>query len=370
MPVLPNMGLITPTLGGDSGVWDDRINAAFALVDAHDHTSGKGVTVPVAGLNINADLPMGAFGLTALGKISFTAITAPVTGSKNLFVNTADNELYWRTNAGTNVKLTNGASINTTLVGGIVGDYSTVGAEVAFDDANKRYTFKDESSPTKKWARLASGQVRLYEYNTTVTNYVEQASPAALATSYTVTWPAAVPGATSLVQMSAAGVLTASNTLTNAITAPDFKTTASQTLTLPGAMWVEETSGTHTKKLATSSGGQIGFVIAASTVGLNMPIPLKVGDTITGFILYCKKTSSGSGNMSADLISVGTSSTVTGVEHTFVNTTANNPGFITISASSLAFTVAAGTQYYLRYQSTGTQTGDEIYQVEIAVIRT
>ena len=56
MPTLPNMSLITPTLGGDSGTWDDKINAALGLVDAHDHTSGKGVAIVSAALNINADV--------------------------------------------------------------------------------------------------------------------------------------------------------------------------------------------------------------------------------------------------------------------------------------------------------------------------
>src|SRR3990167_8157959 len=109
MPTLPNMSLITPVAGG---AWDDKINAAFALVDAHDHTSGKGLAIASAALSIDADVSWGGFSITSLGKISFTAITAPVSGSKNLFVNTSDNELYWRTNAGANVKLTDGASLN------------------------------------------------------------------------------------------------------------------------------------------------------------------------------------------------------------------------------------------------------------------
>ena len=43
------------------------------------------------------------------------------------------------------------------------------------DDAGKRYTFKDQTAPTKKWARLASGPVRIFEYNTTESVYVEHA---------------------------------------------------------------------------------------------------------------------------------------------------------------------------------------------------
>src|SRR5262245_52136205 len=130
MSTLPNMGMVTPTQGGDAGTWDDKINACFALIDAHDHTSGQGVAVPVAGLNIDTNLPMGGFGFTNLGKISFTTIATPSSGSKNLFVDSSDNELYWRSSGGTNVKLTSGSTINASLIGGIGGDYTAVGAAV------------------------------------------------------------------------------------------------------------------------------------------------------------------------------------------------------------------------------------------------
>lgn len=213
MPTLPNMGLITPTLGGDSGAWDDKINACFALVDAHDHTAGKGVRITPAAMNINANLSFGGFAITAAGQVAFTAVAALTSGAKTIFVSSADNELYWRTNAGVNVKLTNGTSINTTLVGGIVGDYSTVGAEVSYSNADQIYTFKDHEAPTKKWARLGAGPVRIFEFDTTESVYVEHAVAAGLAAPYTVTWAAALPGAQSLVQIDASGNLVYSNTL-------------------------------------------------------------------------------------------------------------------------------------------------------------
>lgn len=224
MPTLPNMGLVTPVLGADSGNWDDKINACFALTDAHDHTEGKGVAITVAAMDIDDDIPMGGFGLVNVGTVAFSAVTALTSGSKSLFVSSADNELYWRTNSGTNVKLTDGASINTTLVGGIVGDYSSVGAEVAYSDADQVYTFKDQESPTKKWARLASGPVRIYQFDTTESVYVEHAVDAALASSYTVTWPAALPGSTALMQISSAGVVSYSNTIVESVTIPTGKT--------------------------------------------------------------------------------------------------------------------------------------------------
>lgn len=214
---LPNMSIVTPALGGDSGDWDDLLNDALGVIDEHDHTAGAGKRITTAALDIDADLTIAGFALTNAGQVAFTAVSALASGSKTLFVSSSDNELYWRTNAGTNVKLTSGTSINTSLVGGIVGDYTSVGAEVAYDDANDRYTFKQEGSP-KPWARIASADVRIYEYNTTETVYVGLKAPSGLASSYDITWPTAAPGSTAIVQMDSSGNLSVSNTVPNAVT--------------------------------------------------------------------------------------------------------------------------------------------------------
>ncbi len=190
MTTTANMSLVLPTPGGDSGTWDDLLNAALTLVDAHDHTTGKGPRVPTTGININADLTMASNALTNIGSLGFAEITALASGSRRLFFSSADHELYVRTNGGSNVKITNGASLNISLVGGIVGDYASVGAEAAYNDANDRYTFKQETGGgrVKQWATLAIGNVDIYEQMatadaTTISNRVRLSSPAALAAS-------------------------------------------------------------------------------------------------------------------------------------------------------------------------------------------
>lgn len=271
MTTLPNMGLITPTLGGDSGTWDDKINAGFALIDSHDHTPGKGALVPIAGISVDDDLDMAGFSVSNTISVDFTPVSPLNTGSTRIFVSSADDELYWRTAGGTNVKLTDGNSINTTLVGGIVGDYSSTGAEVAYDDSNQQYTFKDGSTPTKKWMRLASGPVRIYEFDTTENVYVEHAVAAALASSYTVTWPAALPGGPRAIQISSAGVVSFSNTF-DEITAPDFLFSSAHQLHLPSSSAVDF-NATHTRQTA-ASGAFVKILIAASANPVVWPIQL------------------------------------------------------------------------------------------------
>lgn len=300
MPTLPNMTLVTPVQGADSGTWDDKINACFELLDAHDHTSGKGVAVPVAGLDIDADLPMGGNGLTGVGRVDFNTVAALAAGANVLFVSSDDGELYWRTTGGTNVKLTDGASINTTLVGGIVGDYSSIGAEVAYSDADQIYTFKDEEAPTKKWARLGCGPVRIYQFDTTESVYVELAIDAATAVNYTITLPAAVPGAAALVQISAAGVVSFSNTTTGTITAGALKYTTATTTYIPPAAF-QPSGSAHVY----NGGGYWDWGATASD-SIIVPIPVIDGETLTGFTLYVDKNSDAANQITAVLRRIST----------------------------------------------------------------
>lgn len=348
MPTLPNMGMVTPTPGADSGTWDDKINACFVQVDEHDHTSGKGVPVPVAGLDIDDDLPMGGFFITGLGKISFSTIAAPTTGSKNLFVSSADNELYWRTNSGTNVKLTNGTSINTTLVGGIVGDYSSVGASVSYEDSNKRYKLLTQ---TGTWARLATGPVRIYEYNTSESVYVEHAAAAALGASYTVTWAAAVPGSQAAVQMDTSGNLVYSNTFTQDITIPNHpKLTTVQTTHNVVASGQQQGGGGHTYN------GGTWVLATTSLAGIAFPLPLRVGDRIKSFTLKVIKNSNGSNTLTVNVFKGTTASgTVSAVTDggTAITESSNAPGQITITQTfATPVTLAVGEHFYINISHT------------------
>lgn len=217
MTTLPNMSLVLPTVGGSSGSWGTMLNTLLTLIDEHDHSSGKGILVTPSGISINANLTFAGYYATNMGAIAFTPRTALASGSTSIFVSSADNELYWRSSGGTNVKLTSGTALNVAaFVGGIGGDYTAVSAELNYDSASTAYTHKGASGTN--WALLRSGEVRIYESGTAETFYVGQAAPAALASSYTATWPTALPGSTQLVQITSAGVMSFSNTVVNAAT--------------------------------------------------------------------------------------------------------------------------------------------------------
>lgn len=215
----PNMGLVMPTLNDDVGEWDDYLNELLETkIDPHDHTTGKGVKVPTAGLDIDEDLSFAGQKALNLGGAQLTAVAAATMAGINraFWVSSADNELYFRNNSGTDIKFTTGGTLNISLSGGIGGDYSAAGALLSFDDATDRYLAQQQGAP-RPWAGFATGNLDIYEQAASIVNRVRLKSPAALAASYDLTFPAALPGSTSVLQLSAAGVITASNTIANAV---------------------------------------------------------------------------------------------------------------------------------------------------------
>jgi hypothetical protein len=218
MPTFPTMPLIMPTVGGSSGSWGTLLASAFLVLDGHQHlgVGSGGAQIVSAAININADLTFASYSATNLRSATFAAGQA-VSGVRKLYVG-ANSELYWNNSAaGAAIQLTSGTSLNVSaFIGGIGGDYTSVSAALNYDNSAARYTLKAGGGTT--WARVAAGEVRIHEHASTSSIYVALAAPAGIASPYTVTFPAAVPGSTLLVQVSSAGVMTFSNTVVNAVT--------------------------------------------------------------------------------------------------------------------------------------------------------
>lgn len=222
----PNMGLTLPTEGGDNGTWDEKLNDALDLVDAHDHSTGKGAKVTQAGINLTGDLEFNGGSGTELRSVEFSLVaSSSMTGRvRGLWWNSADSELYIRTNSGTDIKLTSSGTLNISIAGGIGGDYGSVSALLDYDDAADTYRLRQQvGAAVRQFARAATAGVDLYEYKGHPTagvpvTRVRLSSPAGLGASYELVFAGALPGSTQLMQVSAAGVLTYSNTIANAVT--------------------------------------------------------------------------------------------------------------------------------------------------------
>lgn len=373
----PNMGMVLPTDHASTDVWGATLNAALTnQVDLHNHTAGLGVLVPVAGLNLNADLNLsGTHAIAGALALDMTPTVASAVAaySSALFTDNSNN-LFFRNSGGTNIQITSGSSLNFSVTGGIGGDYTSVGALVTFTDASDLYTFQQQiGAGVRQYARVAMGDLDLFQYianpaGGVPTTRVRQKSPAALAGSYDLTWLAALPASTVGMQVSNAGQISASNTFASALVAPDFKNNSDLILSVQNSLI---NAGSN----ASVSGGP-----GRLSINLNggtgagaqccIPIPLRVGDQIRSWTVFLRKTTDATNTINACLHSYTPSTNVI-VDHGSVggkSNSANAPGFITLTdiGGDLPLTMVAGNEYYIHCgMFAGAGTTDSLYYAEI-----
>jgi hypothetical protein len=347
------MGLILPDEGASLNVWAPLLDAAFGVtgggIDAHDHTSGKGVKIAAGALNINGDVSWSSGGtshsITDVLAIDFKP--GPPTGVSGLagalFISdgtsgTTAGELYYRTMLGSNVQVTLGAALNVAaFAGGIGGDYISAGALEVYDAATLSYWLQQPGSP-RPWASLRVGNVDVYQAAASIVNRVRIQSPNALAASYAIVLPTALPAAKSTMQIDSAGQITA-------IQNSSWMFPAS--LALPQAAAI----------VWSGAGTNLGWDIGNSSSGVECPIALPIGAVITSWTATIRKSSAASSTISAALfdrnISAGTASLI-GV--TQVNSV-NNPGFTTMGQSGLSTTVSVGHTYHISISESAAAPG-------------
>ena len=118
MSTTPYMGLTLPDVSITAAPdWATYLNYAFTAVDLHDHTNAMGVTIPIAGLNINAALPMGGFDITSPRSVRLTNHAAALAGATDLgCLFEAGGELYYRDASGNSIQLTASGALNASSV--------------------------------------------------------------------------------------------------------------------------------------------------------------------------------------------------------------------------------------------------------------
>lgn len=207
----PLMQLPLPAIGpgGEAGpAWATDLNNALGYIDSHNHDQTVGPAGHAgAALNQNAfaftgNLDFGGYGPKNVGTVKFTPQGAPLASSFTQTLYTSGSDLYFNDGSGNAVQITASGAVNTGAsgtIGGMDGNSS-----VTYATATKVYTFLQSSTFPSK---LATGDILLYEAAAGVTNAVTVKSPASLGAAYTLTMPAALPGANALMQVASTGVL-------------------------------------------------------------------------------------------------------------------------------------------------------------------
>lgn len=216
MSITPNMNLDLPTPTVTPGpTYASQNNTAFSTVDLHDHTSGKGVQVPVDGLNFNSDLLINDYNISEIHSTRMTDNASALSGPTDInCAYTAGGNLYYNDVNGNQIQITAGGALNAASIGGIGGDYATSGASEFYTASSETFSF---TSTTNVPANLDAASVAVRE--AVASSYaITLKSPTSLASAYDVTLPTALPASTLPITMNTSGNLATGQITTAQIT--------------------------------------------------------------------------------------------------------------------------------------------------------
>ena len=192
MTATTNMDLTLGVVGagGDTQeTWGNIINENARIVDEHNHTSGAGVKIPSAGININADLSANNYQLTGLKTTAFTTEASALAASFKSCVYVVAGNLYFNNGAGSAVQVTTGSAVNVGSTGTISGMSGT--ASVAFNGTTS-YAFARSSGV---YADLAMSGCQIFYTTVGAANGLTLGVQANLPTAYSILFPIQTPNA-------------------------------------------------------------------------------------------------------------------------------------------------------------------------------
>ena len=340
MSVTANMNLVLPTPTVTPGPeYATENNTAFSVIDSHNHTSGQGVPVPSAGLNINSDLTFQSNNAIALKSSRYTNQGSPLSGPSDLscvYSSGAGGDLYYNDGVGNQIQLTVGGALNAASIGGIGGDYTTSTASVFYTSLNTTFTFWQASGIN---ATLDIGDLIIREEVASAFG-VSITSPT-LSADYTLVLPTALPAQQSFMTLDAAGNIAAPWTVDNVTT----KIVANQVVAVTG--WMSESfKANGPYRVGTFVDEEIFFPYDATIIGVWVQSGTTGSSGITE--LDIKKTTV-SGGTYASIFSttpkIAATTAITSITRVSTTATATlaNHGFI--NGETVTISGATQTQY-------------------------
>lgn len=205
--ITPNMNLSVPVVGQEPGPdWATDLNNCMSTIDTHDHSPGKGILITPSGLNISADLPFNNNNLISVRTVRFTPNPSiGVTDLNASYVNGVD--LYFVDGNGNQVRITQSGAVAGTP--GSIANLVTP-ASASYVGASGTFVWQQAANTS---ADMDFGSAILRN-DTANSKGLTLQPPSAMAADYSITLPA-LPGSTSLMTMTASGVLGTTTQITN-----------------------------------------------------------------------------------------------------------------------------------------------------------
>lgn len=140
--------------------WGTNLNTSLDAIDAHDHTSNKGVRITPSAMNINGTLEFNDNSITEVKQSAFqNQSSQPTDQLRALYA--FGGELYYRDASGNQVQLTTGGSVN---AGGAITNLSSPAA-ANYVSASDIFTWQHNSTYSE-YAKMAFSSFLLYNYRT------------------------------------------------------------------------------------------------------------------------------------------------------------------------------------------------------------
>lgn len=282
----PNMSLVLPTIGVDSGLtWEQSINANSNLLDQHNHTPGYGAPIVSSSININTDFPFNNNNATLVRSINFQAQPSPISNPADigcLYVSGVD--LYYNDESGNQIQITSGGNVNATSSG------ISSGSATASFVSSVLVVNAAANTP----ADIQGASILLGNSGVTGSKYLTLSPPSAMAVNYSLTLPN-LPGSTNIMALDAAGNMSAPYSVDNSTIVISSNVIQVPTGGITDTQIATQTITQDKKALMTASStvGVGGFAIspssgnATTTSASFLPIPnLSVTITTSGRPIY------------------------------------------------------------------------------------
>ncbi len=205
-----NMILPIPVVGTQDGPqYATDINNCFTLVDAHDHSPGRGVAITPSGLNINAELTLANNNLIAARSIRFQPQVTLISNPADLgCLYESGVDLYYNDGVGNQVRITQS--------GGVAGSPGSISnltspASASYVAATDTFVWQSDANVA---ANLDARSI-LLRNSTASSNALTLSPPTAMGSNFTLTLPS-LPLATNIMTLDASGAMAAAVNVDNA----------------------------------------------------------------------------------------------------------------------------------------------------------
>ncbi len=168
MSTTPYMNLSIPDVGVTIGpLWATMNDAAFEAIDAHDHSSGKGVRVTPAGINVNADLDCGSNNLTSVRSLRLDNQGTALAGVSDVSCfYSLNGDAYWRNASGADIRLTIGGLVNAGAASVVTHSQLSVASNIAISAGDSYVTYLVNTSSARTITLPAANAVGAGRYYT------------------------------------------------------------------------------------------------------------------------------------------------------------------------------------------------------------